>query len=430
MLTGWPSTVSQRWCARQSTSSQGERPPVRRSRARGGATSRRAARGCSRIDCTAAPGIVGASCSSHPRQGSDDRSRGQGHSARCPQRGEWKRLAIGPPPEASIARAGDAATSRARPESMGAASLRATGVRRSGCSRDLRGATRRRARAAPTARPRSSSRRGRATGGLAPRDVGPKDVRRYVAHLSERRRSRRAPRRASSPRCARCSPASASTATIAQNPADLVSTPRRGRTCRACSARARPGACSTRSPPSSPLELRDRAMFELAYSCGLRAEELVSLELGDVDYDGEQLRVEGKGRKTRFVPVGEPAHGGRPGLPGPRARPALHAAATPAGAAQPATDALFLSRTGRALWAPATCGAGCGRWRAARRESGEGVSPHALRHSFATHLLDGGADLRSIQEMLGHASVSSTQIYTRVESARLRSAYARSHPRA
>ena len=162
-------------------------------------------------------------------------------------------------------------------------------------------------------------------------------------------------------------------------------------------------------------------MFELAYSCGLRAEELVSLARADVDHDGEQVRVEGKGSKTRFVPVGEPALSAL-ALYLERGRPAL--ASGPAGAAG---DALFLSKSGRRLgtsdvrrrlrtWALAGIAGAC--------------TPHALRHSFATHLLDGGADLRSIQELLGHASVSSTQIYTRVESARLRSAYARSHPRA
>ena len=199
-------------------------------------------------------------------------------------------------------------------------------------------------------------------------------------------------------------------------------------------------------PAGSPLEVRDRAMFELAYGCGLRAEELVSLARTDVDHDGEQLRVEGKGRKTRFLPVGEPAMVAVR-LYLERARPALTALPPAAGeehggrAALPSTppsrardtDALFLSKTGRPLgtsdvrrrlrtWT-ARVGASADR-------PGGGVSPHSLRHSFATHLLEGGADLRSIQELLGHASVSSTQIYTRVESARLRSAYARSHPRA
>ena len=221
---------------------------------------------------------------------------------------------------------------------------------------------------------------------------------------------------------------------IAQNPADLVSTPRRGSHLpRVLSAREAAGLLDA-IPASQPLELRDRAMFELAYSCGLRAEELVSLARSDVDYDGEQLRVEGKGRKTRFVPVGEPAMAAvRDYLQRGRSKLADQAAATPPTAslsalAPSARDALFLSKTGRAL------GTGDVRRRlrmwTARTGVGTGASPHALRHSFATHLLDGGADLRSIQELLGHASVSSTQIYTRVESARLRSAYARSHPRA
>jgi site-specific recombinase XerD len=170
-------------------------------------------------------------------------------------------------------------------------------------------------------------------------------------------------------------------------------------------------------------------MFELAYACGLRAEELVSLCTVDVDWDGEQLRVEGKGRKTRFVPVGEPAMLALRGYLD-RGRPDLSSAS---GVRGEADGPLFLSKTGRPLgtsdvrrrlrtWA-SRAGAGSA-------SAGGAVSPHALRHSFATHLLDGGADLRSIQELLGHASVSSTQIYTRVESARLKSAYARSHPRA
>jgi integrase/recombinase XerC/integrase/recombinase XerD len=179
-------------------------------------------------------------------------------------------------------------------------------------------------------------------------------------------------------------------------------------------------------PVSSPLELRDRAMFEIAYGCGLRAEELVSLSRSDVDHDGEQLRVEGKGRKTRFLPVGEPAMAAVR-LYLERARPALGSA--PGNA----TEALFLSKTGRPLGTSDVrrrLRTWTSRVGAIGERGGGAISPHALRHSFATHLLDGGADLRSIQELLGHASVSSTQIYTRVESARLRSAYARSHPRA
>ncbi len=133
------------------------------------------------------------------------------------------------------------------------------------------------------------------------------------------------------------------------------------------------------------------------------------------DFDAEELRVSGKGSKTRVVPVGEPA---RRALERylERARPALDAGREPA---------LFVSKSGRRL-SPSDV----------RRRLGccagappVGVSPHALRHSFATHLLEGGADLRSIQELLGHASVSTTQIYTRVESRRL-AAYARAHPRA
>jgi len=212
----------------------------------------------------------------------------------------------------------------------------------------------------------------------------------------------------------------------AQNPAELVSTPRRGSRLPTVLSAREAGRLLDGIPDRStaqPLELRDRAIFELAYSSGLRAEELVSIELTDVDHDGEQVRVEGKGRKTRFVPVGEPAMAAlRSYLE--RARPQL-ARQAPGGAAP---FSLFLSRSGKPL------GTSDVRRRLRLWTTRAGVqgtaTPHSLRHSFATHLLDGGADLRAIQEMLGHASVSSTQIYTRVESARLRSAYARSHPRA
>jgi site-specific recombinase XerD len=259
--------------------------------------------------------------------------------------------------------------------------------------------------------------------GLLPVAVSPRDVRRYVASLSS---AGIAP--ASSARKLAALRALFSSlrehGAIAHNPADLVSTPRRGSALpRVLSARDA-GRLLDGIPASDPLALRDRAIFELAYACGLRAEEIVSLTLSQVDHDGEQLRVEGKGRKTRFVPVGEPAMAAlRDYLD--RGRTALLAARGAHAGGDPGT--LFLSRSGRQL------GTGDVRRRLRRWTQAVGVdsvSPHALRHSFATHLLDGGADLRSIQELLGHASVSSTQIYTRVESARLRRAYSRSHPRA
>jgi len=279
---------------------------------------------------------------------------------------------------------------------------------------------------------------------IAPQAVDPKAVRRYVAQLSERPTASGSERLAPSTCARKLAALRALFASqrehgrIAQNPADLVSSPRRGAHLpRVLSARE--AARLLDAIPASgagavggPLALRDRALFELAYSCGLRAEEIVSLRQADVDHDGEQLRVEGKGRKTRFVPVGEPAMAAvrayleraRPMLAAPPPPPATRSGVEPPGV----TDALFLSKTGRAL-GTSDVRRRLRTW-TRRVGVGEGSSPHALRHSFATHLLDGGADLRSIQELLGHASVSSTQIYTRVESARLRSAYARSHPRA
>jgi site-specific recombinase XerD len=208
----------------------------------------------------------------------------------------------------------------------------------------------------------------------------------------------------------------------ADNPAELLSSPKKPQRLPRVLRPAEVAALLDRIPATTPLELRDRALFELAYASGLRAEELVMLDLESVDFDAETVRVEGKGGKTRIVPAGEHAlqalerylSRGRPALDGE------HRAA------------LFLSKSGRRLgtsdvrrrlrtWARAA---------AAHVPGLDGVYPHALRHSFATHLLEGGADLRAIQELLGHATISTTQVYTRVESARLRSAYASAHPRA
>jgi site-specific recombinase XerD len=271
-----------------------------------------------------------------------------------------------------------------------------------------------------------------ATRGVSPDEVGPKAVRRYIAHLSERSQTGQA-RAAPSTSARKLAALRALFSSqrehgrIEQNPADLVSTPRKGSHLPLVLSAREAARLLDGIPnglPADPLQLRDRALFELAYSCGLRAEEIVSLGCADVDYDAEQLRVEGKGGKTRFVPVGEPAMAAvRAYLERGRAKLSEQAA----GSGAPA-QALFLSKTGRPL-GTSDVRRRLRTW-TARVGVGEGASPHALRHSFATHLLDGGADLRSIQELLGHASVSSTQIYTRVESARLRSAYARSHPRA
>jgi site-specific recombinase XerD len=206
---------------------------------------------------------------------------------------------------------------------------------------------------------------------------------------------------------------------VGQNPADLVSSPKREQKLPRVLSGEQVRSLLERIPARTPLELRDRAMLELAYSCGLRCEEIVNLDAGSFDFEREQLRVLGKGSKERLLPVGELAQRAlRNYLE--RGRHAL--------AADRREPALFLSKSGRrlsnsdvtrrlALWV---------------REAAlaAGVSPHSLRHSFATHLLEGGADLRTIQELLGHASISTTQVYTRVDAARLREAYAATHPRA
>lgn len=171
------------------------------------------------------------------------------------------------------------------------------------------------------------------------------------------------------------------------------------------------------------LAIRDRAMLEIAYGCGLRAAELVRLDVADVDLDDRALRATGKGERTRTLPLGDPAADAvRRYLA--RARPVLAAPAQDV----PADPALLLSRRGRRL-STSDVRRRMDLWvRAAGLPSD--LHPHALRHSYATHLLDGGADLRSIQELLGHARLSTTQVYTRVESSRLKTAYRRSHPRA
>jgi site-specific recombinase XerD len=221
---------------------------------------------------------------------------------------------------------------------------------------------------------------------------------------------------------------------LGANPADLVASPKRDSYLPRVLKSGEVADLLSRMPASTPLELRDRAMFELAYSAGLRAEEIVNLDTAGLDPDAEELRVEGKGGRTRVLPVGEPAwraldaylRRGRPALDAGRAEtPPSGGASGILGSSEPA---LFLSKTGRRL---STSDVRRRLRLATRRAALEaGVSPHTLRHSFATHLLEGGADLRAIQELLGHASITTTQTYTRVESGRLKRAYAQAHPRA
>jgi integrase/recombinase XerC len=167
-----------------------------------------------------------------------------------------------------------------------------------------------------------------------------------------------------------------------------------------------------------PVQRRDRLVLELLYATGIRVSELCGLDLDDVDRARRVVRVLGKGAKERSVPYGQPAEAaldawlryGRPALAVPDSGPAL-----------------LLGAKGRRLQ-PTAARAVVARY--AELAGLPHVSPHGLRHSAATHLLEGGADLRSVQELLGHASLSSTQIYTHVSIDRLRTAYRQAHPRA
>ena len=254
--------------------------------------------------------------------------------------------------------------------------------------------------------------------GVEPESVDPRVLRRYAAVLSESGcAASTVGRKLASLRA--LFRALREQGRIDHNPADLLTSPKKPDRLPKVLKPAEVAALLDRIPATTPLELRDRALFELAYSSGLRSEELVKLDTGSLDLDGEEVRVEGKGSKTRTVPVGEPA---------------LRAIATYLERGRDALlggdgeQALFLSKSGRRL-STSDVRRRLRVW-ARLAAQGGGVSPHWLRHSFATHLLEGGADLRAIQELLGHSSLSTTQVYTRVESQRLRSAYARSHPRA
>ena len=205
-------------------------------------------------------------------------------------------------------------------------------------------------------------------------------------------------------------------AVMTRNPARAVSAPKASRRLPNALDTDRAGALVALDG-DDPLSLRDRAMLELTYSSGLRLSELCALVVADVDLDGGLVRVLGKGRRVRVVPVGR------------YAREAVRAwLAVRAELAGPGESALFVSRRGRRI-APRTVQARFAR-RALERGVGVHVHPHMLRHSFATHLLESSGDLRAVQELLGHADIGTTQVYTHLDFQHLATVYDRAHPRA
>jgi integrase/recombinase XerD len=203
------------------------------------------------------------------------------------------------------------------------------------------------------------------------------------------------------------------------DPTVALSAPRRGRKLPHVLTRREVEHLLSQPRGTDPQSLRDRALLELLYACGLRASEATGLEIGDVDVEERVLRARGKGSKERVVPVGQEAmravrlylERGRPALV--KKRPESH---------------LFVNFRGGQLTRQ-------GLYKIVRRHAttaglADRMSPHTLRHTFATHLLAGGCDLRSVQEMLGHADVSTTQMYTHLSSERLKDVYFKAHPRA
>jgi len=203
------------------------------------------------------------------------------------------------------------------------------------------------------------------------------------------------------------------------DPTAAITSPRRGRKLPRVLSRDEINTLLAAPRGSEPASLRDRALLELMYACGLRASEAIGLELADLDMEEHVLRARGKGSKERVVPVGRAAVDAlRIYLE--RGRPALVRAAGEAH--------LFVNFRGGPLTRQ-------GLYKIVRRHAAavglaDRMSPHTLRHTFATHLLAGGCDLRSVQEMLGHADVATTQLYTHLSSDRLKDVYFKAHPRA
>lgn len=204
------------------------------------------------------------------------------------------------------------------------------------------------------------------------------------------------------------------------NPASAVITPKRGSRLPNILPRDAVDPLLALPPDDDPIGIRDGTILEVLYGGGVRVGELVALDVDDLDLPAGRALVRGKGRKERIVPLGDPATAAlRAYLSGARA--AMQRATSPAGA-------LFLNRKGKRMGVRDV--RAMVEMYAAEALPGHHVTPHTFRHTYATHLLEGGADLRSVQELLGHADLRTTQIYTHVSRERLRSVYDRAHPHA
>ncbi len=253
---------------------------------------------------------------------------------------------------------------------------------------------------------------------LDPLTVTHRDLRRYLAELDQARYSRATiKRRLSAVRSMFAY--LADEGVVANDPSAVVSAPKAAKRLPRVVPTDQLEALLAAPDPSTPKGLRDRAILELLYASGMRVGELSALTLGQLDLAQGQATVMGKGAKERIVPI----HAYAVAILRQyllEARPKLAKAESP--------DAVFLSARGRAMSADAVRRVFRSNLEKAAADSN--LSPHAMRHTFATHLLDGGADLRTVQELLGHVALSTTQIYTHVSVARLKDAHGRAHPRA
>ena len=261
------------------------------------------------------------------------------------------------------------------------------------------------------------------SGATSVQDVTPKLLRRYVAFLGTRGYARRS--------VARKASATRSLLRYAvlhglldASPAEDLAVPKLDHPLPKVLRATEAARLCELPPDDEPIGLRDRAIIEVLYGSGMRVGELCGLDVDDVDLSAGTARVMGKGRKERQLPLGDPAlHA----VTAYRHEARLELLEKAPDDPRRATAALFINSRGGRL-SPRSVRALIAKYLGAEGEVI--VGPHALRHSFATHLLDGGADLRVVQELLGHESLATTQIYTHVSTERLRAVYEQSHPRA